>query len=401
MAGGPTGGEVEERQRSDMSSLPSHYDACCTERRSARDESRRVKLVLSCGILLTALFLLVTIVVQQSHGQRAYLEEDLSALGDPTKSSSSSIRQLADERINHWMQLKLPNLDANFLDSAGRRGSSSRPVPMSHASSSEDFQEERKKMREEMIKSFSRKAEESTAEALSSQGSNSMTFPTLSGMEGTSQHYVVPTISPPEEAQASRSRTREHASRLQASALASKRKEDASASAFVGGKFSSKASSIVDDLISKSLVISKSLGKSDQSLKRNALNRIQAYHQAVSSSGSSSNVIHYPGENSDRSDKPETKRFARSPREHLDEGDSTSGGVQDHLFDLYTSNKNAQSYLNQDGGRHRGMAQLSAPASVAMASSRDDVDTDGGGGDPFNNALFNIVHDCSLGGPTC
>ena len=124
-----------------------------------------------------------------------------------------------------------------------------------------------------------------------------------------------------DQAQALRSRTREHASRMKASALASKTQEDASASEFVGGKFSSKASSIVDDLISKSL------GKSDQSLKRNALNRIQAYHQAVSSSGSSSNVIHYPGENSERSDKPETKRFARSPREHLDEGDSTSGGV--------------------------------------------------------------------------
>ncbi len=44
---------------------------------------------------------------------------------------------------------------------------------------------------------------------------------------------------------------------------------------------------------------------------------------------------------------------------------------------------------------------LMAPNSVAMAVAGDSQDGDDGGDDPFDDAMFNVVHDCSLGGPGC
>eukprot|EP00960_Hanusia_phi_P034982 751398-Hanusia_phi.AAC.1 len=333
--------------------------------------------------------------VPSSIGSHTVLEGGLSDLGDLTGSKHPSIRELADERINHWMQLKLPNLDSSFLK-AGPRESSPPSSPSSHSGSSMDFEQERKQMRERMIKSFEKKAEQSTAQALSaSQDTQDITFPTLNGVENirAAENYNPPAPSFSMSLQATNPNIEFKANRLQASSLASSRKHDASASGFEGGRFESKASRLVNSLISKSL------GETDENIKKDALNRIQAYHQATSSS--SRDVIHYPGENVKASYQSEMREVPQQRGSGADGGESTSAGVQDHLFDLYTSNKNAQSYLNQDGGHHRGMAQLSAPASVAMASSRDDVDSDGNGGDPFNNALFNIIHDCSLGGPTC
>ena len=42
-----------------------------------------------------------------------------------------------------------------------------------------------------------------------------------------------------------------------------------------------------------------------------------------------------------------------------------------------------------------------APAGVAMASAGGGHDGDDSGGDPFDDAMFNVIHDCSLGGPGC
>jgi hypothetical protein len=44
---------------------------------------------------------------------------------------------------------------------------------------------------------------------------------------------------------------------------------------------------------------------------------------------------------------------------------------------------------------------LMAPNSVAMAVAGDSQDGDDSGDDPFDDAMFNVVHDCSLGGPGC
>lgn len=63
--------------------------------------------------------------------------------------------------------------------------------------------------------------------------------------------------------------------------------------------------------------------------------------------------------------------------------------------------QNAEEYLGGAGGSANAGGALMAPAGVAMASAGGDGGGDGGGGDPFDDAMFNVIHDCSLGGPGC
>jgi hypothetical protein len=44
---------------------------------------------------------------------------------------------------------------------------------------------------------------------------------------------------------------------------------------------------------------------------------------------------------------------------------------------------------------------LIASNSVAMAVAGGSQEGDDSGDDPFDDAMFNVVHDCSLGGPGC
>jgi hypothetical protein len=81
----------------------------------------------------------------------------------------------------------------------------------------------------------------------------------------------------------------------------------------------------------------------------------------------------------------------------------TGDSVQDHLFDIATKGSSARAYLSRRGGgaTFSGTAQLGgAPASVAMASTATDDQTDRSS-DPFNNHLFDLMRDCSVGGPAC
>lgn len=81
----------------------------------------------------------------------------------------------------------------------------------------------------------------------------------------------------------------------------------------------------------------------------------------------------------------------------------TGDSVQDHLFDIATKGSSARAYLSRRGGgaTFSGTAQLGgAPASVAMASTATNDQQDRSS-DPFNNHLFDLMRDCSVGGPAC
>jgi hypothetical protein len=83
-------------------------------------------------------------------------------------------------------------------------------------------------------------------------------------------------------------------------------------------------------------------------------------------------------------------------------GAVSTSGVQDHLFDIYTSKKNAEQYLGGAGGGNGGASgAIMAPGGVAMAATTGGGGGDDGGGDPCDDAMFNVIHDCSLGGPGC
>jgi len=82
-------------------------------------------------------------------------------------------------------------------------------------------------------------------------------------------------------------------------------------------------------------------------------------------------------------------------------GAASSSGVQDHLFDMFASKKNAEEYLGGAGGSSGADGSLMAPTGVAMASAGGGNGGDDSGGDPFDDAMFNVIHDCSLGGPGC
>ena len=82
-------------------------------------------------------------------------------------------------------------------------------------------------------------------------------------------------------------------------------------------------------------------------------------------------------------------------------GATSTTGVQDHLFDIYSSKKNAEQYLGGAGGGAGAGGAIMAPTGVAMASASGGTDGDDSGSDPFDDAMFNIIHDCSLGGPGC
>ena len=82
-------------------------------------------------------------------------------------------------------------------------------------------------------------------------------------------------------------------------------------------------------------------------------------------------------------------------------GATSTTGVQDHLFDIYSSKKNAEEYLGGAGGGAGASGAIMAPTGVAMASASGGSSGDGKGSDPFDDAMFNVIHDCSLGGPGC
>ena len=82
-------------------------------------------------------------------------------------------------------------------------------------------------------------------------------------------------------------------------------------------------------------------------------------------------------------------------------GAASSSGVQDHLFDMFASKKNAEEYLGGAGAGNGADGSLMAPTGVAMASAGGGNGGDDSGGDPFDDAMFNVIHDCSLGGPGC
>ncbi len=82
-------------------------------------------------------------------------------------------------------------------------------------------------------------------------------------------------------------------------------------------------------------------------------------------------------------------------------GATSTSGVQDHLFDIYSSKKNAEQYLGGAGGGAGAGGAIMAPTGVAMASASGGTDGDDSGSDPFDDAMFNVIHDCSLGGPGC
>ena len=82
-------------------------------------------------------------------------------------------------------------------------------------------------------------------------------------------------------------------------------------------------------------------------------------------------------------------------------GSQSTEGVNDHLFDLLTSQSKASQYLSSQGSDATSGSMLSAPASIAMASGGSAEVQDGGGTDPFDDAMYNVIHDCSVGGPTC
>lgn len=82
-------------------------------------------------------------------------------------------------------------------------------------------------------------------------------------------------------------------------------------------------------------------------------------------------------------------------------GATSTTGVQDHLFDIYSSKKNAEEYLGGAGGGAGAGGAIMAPTGVAMASASGGSSGDDKGSDPFDDAMFNVIHDCSLGGPGC
>lgn len=82
-------------------------------------------------------------------------------------------------------------------------------------------------------------------------------------------------------------------------------------------------------------------------------------------------------------------------------GATSTTRVQDHLFDIYSSKKNAEEYLGGAGGGAEAGGAIMAPTGVAMASASAGSSGDDKGSDPFDDAMFNVIHDCSLGGPGC